>query len=248
MCRSWLQRSRFLQFGSERGSEGIRLDLYNQPQALPELVTLLQSPLCTISPYIWKITLASLSYGSRSDLMQLAALSNFTYIALGDVGDIQRKDIPPFLACFEQIRSLDLFRFTLASFEDLRDIVCSCPRLHYLHLWDIQAEERRITDPPPRGPPPIILQPPGSLRVLVLSMQCAFGNELCDWLAASTPPVLLEKVELEAQFLMDSPASGRLLKRLGAGLRDLAINTSFIDIYEDGEGTLWNLLVRERIR
>ncbi|KZP14153.1 hypothetical protein FIBSPDRAFT_896782 [Athelia psychrophila] len=245
VCRSWLQRSRFLQFDSDWGSKGIHLDLYHQPQGLPELVTLLQSPLCKLSPHVWRLELASLSYGSRSDLMQLTALSHLTYIALWDVGgdddesgvagDIQPKDIPHFLACFEQTRSLDLFRITFESFEDLRDIICICPRLHYLHLWDVQAKERSTIDHLARGPPPIILQPTGSLRVLVLSIQCSFGNELSGWLATFTPPALLEKVDLESQFPMDSPAGGRLLERLGAGLRELEINTRLMDEYDDGE-------------
>lgn len=91
--------------------------------------------------------------------------------------------------------------------------------------------------------------PPRSLRVLSLFIRCSFGDELFNWLATSTPATLLEKVELDAQFLMDYPASGRLLERLGTGLRDLAIDTRLIDEYDDGKGALLNLLVpRERIR
>lgn len=152
VCRSWLQHSRFLQFDSAWGSAGICLDLHHQPQALPELASLLRSPFCTISPHVRKLGLVSLSYGSRSDLMQLTTLKDLTHITLGDVGSnnkksgwangIQPKVILAFLACFEQIRSLDLSRFVFSSFEDLRCIICSCPRLHSLELWHIDGMER----------------------------------------------------------------------------------------------------------
>lgn len=246
VCRSWLQRSRFLQFHSDWGSKGIYLDLLYQYQELAELASLLQSPLCTISQHVQKLELDSLSCGSRSDLMQLKTLSNLTYIALADVGgddevsgmvdNMQSKDIPAFLACFEQTRSLDLSRFMLESFDDLRYIICSCPHLHYLHLWDIQAEG--TVEHLARGSSSSILQPPASLRVLTLFIRGSFGDELLDWLATSAPAAPLEKVELDAQVLMDYPAGGRLLESLGTNLRDLAIDTMLIDEYDDGKGTL----------
>lgn len=78
---------------------------------------------------------------------------------------------------------------------------------------------------------------------MTLFIGCSFGDEFFDWLATSIPATLLDNVELEAGFLMDCPGGGRLLERLGSGLRDLAIDARLIGEYDDEEGSSLKLLL-----
>jgi hypothetical protein len=216
VCKTWLPRCRYHLF------ERITIEEEAVLQGLLDL-----DAFFPIAPYIQSLVLVwsrvggpRAFVGSRWCMKNFSALRSLTHMHF-DSRKIPQDQLPPFVESFADLKVTELVfeHAYFATFDQLAQIITSCPSLQRISLrdhtvlWAVEA-----------GSVPVRRLPSRSLEKLYLWSRCPMIIGLMTWMLSDPEPVHLRRLHLDYMGIASIPYVANFIQALGPALTHVELH------------------------